>query len=65
MTEDGNSVLLESQKFPGWNLAMGIGGEVADPKTIGPSSREAHFGVRAEVGHYIYTYSLCALSVLV
>ena len=44
---------------------MGIGGEVVDPKTIGPSLREAHFGVRAEVGHYIYTYSLCALPVLV
>ena len=28
---------------------MGIGGEVADPKTLGPGSREAHFAVRAEV----------------
>ena len=55
-TEDGNSVLLESHKFPRWYLAVGIGGEVVDPKTIVPGSREAHFGVRAEVGHYIHKY---------
>jgi len=29
---------------------------VVDPKTLVPGSREAHFGVRAEVGHYIHKY---------
>ena len=68
-TEDGNSVLLESNKFRRWYLAVGIGGEVVDPKTLVPGSREAHFGVRAEVGHYKYIetrmYSLHTLPVLV
>jgi len=72
MVEDGNSVLLESHKFPRWYLAVGIGGEVVDPKTLVPGSREAHFGVRAEVGHYKYiettmyssiAYCLCWSSV--
>ena len=52
--EDGNSVLLQSHKFPGWYLAMGGGGEVADPKTIVTGSRESRFGVRAEVGRYVH-----------